>query len=133
MLKGVRKKMISVLGENIKSHREKLGLSQYALEQQSGVGRSTIYKIENGDIQSISADKISALAKVFGIPVDHLIKPIDEQEYEFTDLHEALKFLIENDEEMTIDNVVVTDFEKEMLLNSIQVTIDCIKKNRHSK
>ncbi len=50
------------MGEKIKSLRKQLGLTLEQVGQAVGVGKSTVRKWEEGDIQNMRRDKIAALA-----------------------------------------------------------------------
>jgi transcriptional regulator with XRE-family HTH domain len=60
------------LGRFVQKHREQAGLSLRDLEEQSGVTYSYIAKIERGDVDAPSADKLLRLAKVIGVEVEDL-------------------------------------------------------------
>ena len=62
------------IGENIKKHRTKLGLSQEDFAQKSGVKSTTLTKIESGVIQTASVVMVSKIAKAPDVSIEELIK-----------------------------------------------------------
>ena len=64
----------SSIGENIKKHRTKLGLSQEDFAQKSGVKYTTLTKIETGVIKKPSVVLVAKIAKVLGVSIEELIK-----------------------------------------------------------
>lgn len=63
-----------MLGENLKSIREKKGYSKRYLAKISGVSRKTIEIIENKDSSNTKLSTIEALAKALDVPVKELLK-----------------------------------------------------------
>ncbi len=63
------------LGEVIKHHRERCGLSQEFVAQQLDVSRQAVSKWESGTSAPSTANLI-ALAKLLGISADELIKDV---------------------------------------------------------
>ena len=62
------------IGENIKRHRTKLGLSQEDFAQKSGVKYTTLTKIESGVIKTPSVVMVGKIAKALGVPIEDLLK-----------------------------------------------------------
>ena len=62
------------IGNNIKKHRTKLGLSQEDLAQKSGVKYTTLTKIESNVIKKPSVLVMDKLAKALGVNIEDLIK-----------------------------------------------------------
>ncbi len=62
------------IGENIKKHRTKLGLSQEDFAQKSGVKYTTLTKIESGVIKTPSVVLVARIAKALSISIEELIK-----------------------------------------------------------
>jgi transcriptional regulator with XRE-family HTH domain len=62
------------IGENIKKHRNKQGLSQEDFAQKSGVKYTTLTKIESNVIKKPSVIIMSKLAKALGVSIEDLIK-----------------------------------------------------------
>ena len=60
------------MGYKIKQFREKLGLTQEALAQASGVGRVTIALLESGATKNASSKTLIALAKALHTTIDEL-------------------------------------------------------------
>ncbi|OGY90904.1 MAG: hypothetical protein A3H70_01620 [Candidatus Komeilibacteria bacterium RIFCSPLOWO2_02_FULL_48_11] len=62
------------IGNNIKKHRTKLGLSQEDFAQKSGVKYTTLTKIESNVIKKPSVLVMDKLAKALGVNIEDLIK-----------------------------------------------------------
>ena len=62
------------IGENIKKHRNKLGLSQEDFAQKSGVKYTTLTKIESGVIKTPSVVMAGKIAKALGVSIEDLLK-----------------------------------------------------------
>ena len=62
------------IGENIKKHRTKLGLSQEDFAQKSGVKYTTLTKIESGVIKTPAVVLVARIAKALSISIEELIK-----------------------------------------------------------
>lgn len=65
-----------VLGESIRTCRERAGLRQEDLARIVGVGRLAISKWETG-VRGPSTLDQCRIARACGVPVSHLIKPLD--------------------------------------------------------
>jgi len=62
------------IGENIKKHRAKAGLSQEDFAKKSGVKYTTLTKIESNVIKKPSVMIMSKIAKALGVSIEDLIK-----------------------------------------------------------
>ena len=62
-----------VFGARLLQSRQRLGLSQSALAERSGVGQNQISRLERGDKPSVRADTLYALAKALGVSTDYLL------------------------------------------------------------
>ena len=56
------------VGDKVRTHRERLGLTQLQLGQAVGVAGSTVCKIENGD-SSPRVETLERMAGTFGVPL----------------------------------------------------------------
>ena len=61
------------IGENIKRHRNKLGLSQEDFAQKSGVKYTTLTKIESGVIKTPSVVMVGKIAKALNVSIENLL------------------------------------------------------------
>ena len=61
------------IAERIKQRRKELGLSADELAAAIGKDRSTIYRYENGDIESAPVDVIVSLAHALKVSPPHLL------------------------------------------------------------
>jgi len=62
------------IGENIKKHRTKQGLSQEDFAKKSGVKYTTLTKIESNVIKKPSVLVMAKIAKALGVNIEELIK-----------------------------------------------------------
>ena len=62
------------IGENIKKHWTKLGLSQEDFAQKSGVKYTILTKIESGVINTPSVLMVGKIAKALGVSIEDLLK-----------------------------------------------------------
>lgn len=62
------------IGENIKKHRNKLGLSQEDFAQKSSVKYTTLTKIESGVIKTPSVVMVGKIAKALNVSIEDLLK-----------------------------------------------------------
>ena len=61
------------MGQKIKFHRKRLGLTQTELGERLGVEKNAVSKWECGRVESISASKIRTMAQLFGVTFSYLI------------------------------------------------------------
>ena len=74
----VRKEKVGIkksLGENLKDHRVRCKMTQEFVAESLGVSRQAVSKWENGTSDP-STSNLFALAKLFGISVEELLKDI---------------------------------------------------------
>ncbi len=64
----------TIISENIKKYRKKLGISQDRLSKMADVTYNTIIKIESGANKNPTIDTLSKIAKALGVGVDDLIQ-----------------------------------------------------------
>lgn len=64
----------SNIGNNIKKHRAKLGLSQEDFAKKSGVKYTSLTKIESGVIKTPSVLAVAKIAKALGVSIEELLK-----------------------------------------------------------
>ena len=64
------------LGEAIKSHRTRCGMTQEFLAEQLGVSRQAVSKWESGKADP-STSNLLALAKLFGISPEELLREVE--------------------------------------------------------
>lgn len=61
------------MGQKIKFHRKRIGLTQTELGERLGVEKNAVSKWECGRVESISASKIRTMAQLFGVTFSYLI------------------------------------------------------------
>lgn len=64
----------SIIADNIKKYRNKLGVSQDKLSKLADVTYNTIIKIESGTNKNLTIETLSKIAKALEVGVDDLIK-----------------------------------------------------------
>ncbi|ABB76086.1 transcriptional regulator, XRE family [Nitrosospira multiformis ATCC 25196] len=73
--------MASLLGEKIRTERKRLKLTLEELAEKTGSSKSYIWELENRPVVRPSAEKISKISEVFGVPVEFLL---DDAKHELT-------------------------------------------------
>lgn len=68
-----KEKLLKALGKKVKALREAKGLSQYALSDESGISRSQIVRLENGDLNCTIATLLS-IAQALEVEVKELVE-----------------------------------------------------------
>lgn len=61
------------IGQRIKAHRNRMGLTQSQLGQAMGVQKSAIQKYECGNVTSIKVDMLHKFADVFGVSISSML------------------------------------------------------------
>jgi DNA-binding XRE family transcriptional regulator len=64
----------STISNNIKKHRNKIGVSQDKLSKLADVTYNTIIKIESGANKNPTIETLVKISKALGVSVDDLIK-----------------------------------------------------------
>ena len=64
----------SIIGDNIKKYRNKLGISQDVLSKKANLAFHTIAKIEAGATRNPTIDTVKKIADALGISLDVLTK-----------------------------------------------------------
>lgn len=73
--------MATILGEKIRTERKRLKLTLEELAEKTESSKSYIWELENRPVVRPSAEKISKIAEVFGVPVEFLL---DDAKHELT-------------------------------------------------
>ncbi len=120
--------MKSILGKNIKEIRESKNLSVNKLSQIAKVGQSTISQIETGQRQSLRSETLEKIAKALDVTTNNLLS-IDEGAFETGDLKEAINFVLDDDE-VSIDDIPMSETEKEQFKFAVEMAINTIRNNR---
>ncbi|WP_042386885.1 helix-turn-helix domain-containing protein [Clostridium culturomicium] len=120
--------MVSILGENIKHIREEKNLSVNELSRKAKVGVATISQIETGKRQGLRSETLEKIAIALEVTTNDLLN-INEYSYEISDLSEAIDFIL-SDDEISIDNIQMTQSEKEQFKFAVDMAINTIRKNR---
>ena len=61
------------LREKIKAERKRLGLRADDLAEMVGVSRSTMFRIESGEIRKVSIEVVVSLSKALGVSLGYLL------------------------------------------------------------
>lgn len=64
----------TIIGENIKKYRNKLGISQDVLSKKANLAFHTIAKIEAGSTPNPTIDTVKKIADALGVSLDDLMK-----------------------------------------------------------
>lgn len=119
---------ISELGINIKKFRELKGWSISRLKQESGVGYATLHDIENGKSQNLNSTNLEKVAKALNVTTNELLG-IEIIEYTVTDLGETLETILKSDE-LELDGILLTEDEKEELMEFFKIGMNNIRRER---
>ena len=65
------------LGEVIKDHRARCGMTQEFVAEQLGVSRQAVSKWENGTSEPTTSNLL-ALSRLFGVPAEELLRNIEQ-------------------------------------------------------
>lgn len=103
-------------GQYLKSIREKLDLGVKAVYKKTGVGDSTIRRIEEGTTKNPPATQLKTLANFYGIDV--------------IELYKAYGYLDENDIEGNHNCFKNTEFLSDDAISSIQRLINLLTEKR---
>lgn len=68
------KRKSSVIGENIKRYRQKLGLSQDTLSKKADLAFHTVAKIETGATPNPTIETVKKIADALGVTLDNLME-----------------------------------------------------------
>lgn len=68
-----KEKLLKALGKKVKALREARGLSQYALSDESGIARSQIVRLENGELNCTIATLLQ-VAQALEVEVKELVE-----------------------------------------------------------
>lgn len=123
---------ISILGQNIKRIREEKGISAYKLSKLAGVGVATIAEIESGKRQSLNTSTIEKVANALSVTVDELLTTENNKEYIVTDIYQTLNLILTSDE-LTLDDIPMTEIEKQQFKVGINALIDIIRIQRNER
>lgn len=123
---------ISILGQNIKRIREEKGISAYKLSKLAGVGVATIAEIESGKRQSLNTSTIEKVANALSVTVDELLATENNKEYIVTDIYQTLNLILTSDE-LTLDDIPMTEIEKQQFKIGINALIDIIRIQRNER
>lgn len=119
-------KEISILGKNIKRIRELKNIPRTKLSIISKVGTTTLYDIEHGNSQSLGTINLEKVAKALNVNTSELL---NEQEIKIKDIDDILVFIKGN--EFIADNKTLTDYERYILMHSLDSAINIINYGRN--
>lgn len=123
---------ISIIGKNIKKFRENKGWSLTKLKNESGVGYATLHDIENGKTQNLNSKNLEKIASALDKTPDELLGIVDYEviEVEVGDLVSSINAIFESDE-LELDGVLLSDFDKNFLLDNFMNNINSLRNIRN--
>ena len=104
----------AIIGENIKSYRERLHLTQHQVAECLGISRELVSLFETGK-REISLEKLESLADLFGVELVNLIE--EDSDLVVTDLAFAYR-----SEEMTNDDLRQISEFKRIIKNYLKIS-----------
>lgn len=116
------------MGEKIKYHRKKIGLTQTELGERLGVEKNAVSKWECGRVESISAAKIRTMAQLFGVSFSYLIDDdadihsiTDKKRVEITDDAHHIGVLYDraDEKDRLLTHTVLDKYDAENMVVSI--------------
>lgn len=105
--------MRALIGENLKTLREKMGLNQRNIAEFLNVDQSLISKIEKGE-RNISADMLEKLSNLYGIQIDE----IEREQVNMSDLSFAFR----------ASDLSASDIEAISMINRIALNVEFMDK-----
>ena len=123
---------ISIIGKNIKKFRENKGWSLTKLKNETGVGYATLHDIENGKTQNLNSKNLEKIASALDKTPDELLGIVDYEviEVEVGDLVSSINAIFESDE-LELDGVLLSDFDKNFLLDNFMNNINSLRNIRN--
>ena len=64
----------TVIGANVKKHRENLGVSQAQLADQLGYSAQTVSRLERGAVADITVNKLIQVADALAVDINDLLE-----------------------------------------------------------
>ncbi|MDS0527847.1 helix-turn-helix domain-containing protein [Clostridium sp. SHJSY1] len=119
---------ISTLGLNIKTLREKKGLSLNKLKEECGIGYATLHDIENGKSQNLNSNNLEKVAKALDTTVDELLN-LETIEHTVSDIADTLDAIFKSDE-LKLDGIELNEYESDFLKDFFKAGIERIRKKR---
>lgn len=104
-------------GARLKKLRSQKGITLEEAGRLIGTSKQTLYKYENDIITNIPIDKIEALAKLYSVSESYIMgweSPSEKQK-----IPKDLKQILE-EEEITLDGMLLSKEDKEMVLNAFK-------------
>lgn len=121
---------VSILGQNIKRLREEKGLSISKLKTLSEVGYATLHDIESGKTQNVNSKTLEKIAKTLETTPDELMG-IEVIEVEVSDIESTINSIFKSDE-LFIDNIPLSEFERNFLFEHFKNGISTIQNMRNN-
>ena len=120
------------IGERIKYLREQYNMTLDSVAKYIGVGRSTVFRYETGEVTNIPSDKIEAIARLFSVSPaylmgwtddaseDHIFAPAISPNSE--DFRRIIMFMTPQDYKIMMD--IYSRTLKRMIENGVKMSHD---------
>lgn len=122
------------IGKRIQERRKALNISVVDIATYTGLSKATIHRYENGDIRNIKLPVVETIATILNVNPLWLIGKSENMERtdgKTHDICEAINqlivFIVE-EPRLVCGKRIVSEAEKQMVMNTLQLAIDIIDK-----
>ena len=122
------------IGKRIQQRRKALNISVVDIATYTGLSKATIHRYENGDIRNIKLPVVETIATILNVNPLWLIGKSENMERtdgKTHDICEAINqlivFIVE-EPRLVCGKRIVSEAEKQMVMNTLQLAIDIIDK-----
>jgi transcriptional regulator with XRE-family HTH domain len=119
---------ISMLGLNIRRLRERKGWNLNRLKEESGIGYTTLYDIENGNSQNLNSNSLERVSRALGVAVDELLS-IEVIECTVSNIADILNDII-NSNDLKLDGIDLNEYELEFIKDYLIAGMERIRNKR---
>ncbi|MGX7745898.1 helix-turn-helix domain-containing protein, partial [Rhodopseudomonas parapalustris] len=95
----------------------------------SGIAASTISQIESGKRQSLYSENVEKIAAALGVTTNVLYATEENVEYIANDIDQLMHMILESDE-LSLDDIVLSNSEKEQFKMAIDIALNSIRNQR---
>lgn len=122
------------IGKRIQERRKALNISVVDIATYTGLSKATIHRYENGDIRNIKLPVVETIATILNVNPLWLIgksENLERTDGKTHDICEAINqlivFIVE-EPRLVCGKRIVSETEKQMVMNTLQLAIDIIDK-----